>query len=454
SIGINKWWYFPSETVTSTASSIRFECCNNVHESWANAYFGFDGGSQALVTSGYQHRSGSLELHEHNISYDGGGSANKSAPAVPGLHNVNYRFYFTNTYGETGNYYSNATLGIKGIPSATISSPANGSSHIESTGVRFTGNGNLNHGGGSITYYAWIKTNSGTDSYLKRTCSGSHGTVISQGPTKTTFLKSDLPLGFSRICLAVRQTYDDGTYRWSGARSAWVDVNVVKAPVHGTCNSTVAKTYASSATTWSPGVFCTSGTPIPTSPAFPAQGATTSWTCSGANGGSNDTCSASREAVLVPRDGVCNSTVAKTYLYEDTGFSPGSYCTVGLPDPAIPAFPDPGATTTWTCKGVNGGSDSIPPCNASRNGAPVCVPDGTYTDYICTGLPGESEACSGKCGQKVNAFGTCTATDSCGEPGKSRPSQECTDNGATCTAVYNCPACDESTTPEYIEVNP
>ncbi|BFT94221.1 hypothetical protein MNSC_02290 [Minisyncoccus archaeophilus] len=62
--------------------------------------------------------------------------------------------------------------------------------------------------------------------------------------------------------------------------------------VNGTCG-TNATTFTVNQTTYT-GTFCSSGTLIPFSPAFPALGSTVSWSCAGSNGGSTTTCTASR----------------------------------------------------------------------------------------------------------------------------------------------------------------
>lgn len=62
--------------------------------------------------------------------------------------------------------------------------------------------------------------------------------------------------------------------------------------VNGTCGSANGFQYPSNATSYTPQVQCSSGTPSTTT--FPATGASVSWTCSGSNGGVNSSCRASR----------------------------------------------------------------------------------------------------------------------------------------------------------------
>jgi hypothetical protein len=63
------------------------------------------------------------------------------------------------------------------------------------------------------------------------------------------------------------------------------------APVAGVCGPAAAS-YPYSATTYA-GAYCTTGT-TSASPAFPAQGGSSSWSCAGVNGGNSPSCVASR----------------------------------------------------------------------------------------------------------------------------------------------------------------
>jgi hypothetical protein len=73
---------------------------------------------------------------------------------------------------------------------------------------------------------------------------------------------------------------------------------------NGVCGTRHKRTYNYDAVGWGGYSRCSVGTPVPTWPSFPAQGATTTWTCSGSNGGSTANCWAKRSEP--PRiDGVC-----------------------------------------------------------------------------------------------------------------------------------------------------
>lgn len=72
--------------------------------------------------------------------------------------------------------------------------------------------------------------------------------------------------------------------------------------------------------------------------------------------------------VATPVNGVCGSA-EKNYSSTDTGFS-GSYCDVGTANPTSPSFPNAGSSTSWTCKGSDGGSDKT--CSVSREAVASC----------------------------------------------------------------------------------
>ena len=134
-----------------------------------------------------------------------------------------------------------------------------------------------------------------------------------------------------------------------------------------------ATAYVYSATNFS-GNYCNSGAANPASPAFPAPGASVSWTCSGVNGGTNSNCIALRAAPEQPKvNGACGTANGVAFAHTDTGY--GSYTQCAYGSPSNTAFPAPGASVSWTCSGVNGGTVS-PTCTASRDSVPVIVVNG------------------------------------------------------------------------------
>gem|GEM_PF-3317045 len=160
------------------------------------------------------------------------------------------------------------------------------------------------------------------------------------------------------------------------------------------CNRTVAvagacgsanKTYTYDITNFGSDTFCGAGAPSPASPAFPAQGSSTPWSCSGSCGGSAVNCSASRNNA--PVAGACG-TANKTYTYNITNFGSDTFCgannTSSPPGGVIATtFPAQGSSTSWTCTGAYGGSTVN--CSASRNNAPINGACGTANKTYTSG---------------------------------------------------------------------
>ncbi|BFT94491.1 hypothetical protein MNSC_04990 [Minisyncoccus archaeophilus] len=63
-------------------------------------------------------------------------------------------------------------------------------------------------------------------------------------------------------------------------------------------------------------------------------------------------------------DGICGTADDKEYAFSDSSFSSDTLCSTGN-SPSV-EFPNPGEVVSWTCDGVNGGTDTS--CNASRVG--------------------------------------------------------------------------------------
>ena len=73
---------------------------------------------------------------------------------------------------------------------------------------------------------------------------------------------------------------------------------------------------------------------------------------------------------LTPVNGACGSA-ATDYAYNASAYS-GAFCSSGTPSPSSPGFPTQGGSSSWTCDGANGGSNS-PACVATRDSAPCTV---------------------------------------------------------------------------------
>lgn len=120
---------------------------------------------------------------------------------------------------------------------------------------------------------------------------------------------------------------------------------------------TAAKTYSASDTAYS-GTYCFLGSPTPTTPSFPDQGGSTTWTCP-VSSGSPMSCTATR---TLPVNGVCGTANGKVYNMTVTSYGSDTICSSGTYD--TPSFPtQSNITVSWTCTGTGGGTSAN--CSAS-----------------------------------------------------------------------------------------
>jgi prepilin-type N-terminal cleavage/methylation domain-containing protein len=90
------------------------------------------------------------------------------------------------------------------------------------------------------------------------------------------------------------------------------------------------------------------------------------WDCAGINGGTGESCSAGLSV-----NGQCG-TASKNYPSGAVDYGSDTYCSAGNPNPAGAIFPNMGGSTTWTCDGINGGSNSDT-CTASRSSGVIDI---------------------------------------------------------------------------------
>ncbi len=124
----------------------------------------------------------------------------------------------------------------------------------------------------------------------------------------------------------------------TGRKTVTVNVNAV----NGECNNEDAKTYDCHATSFTKGIFCNKGTPNPTKPIFPNKGTSTTWQCLGLNGGNNDTCTASVQAIT---SGKCGSANGQSFYTRPTS----NLCNNGTPSTLN--YNSNTSKWTWTCSG-------------------------------------------------------------------------------------------------------
>jgi len=84
--------------------------------------------------------------------------------------------------------------------------------------------------------------------------------------------------------------------------------------IAGTCGTANSKAYANTDTSYGSDTFCTTGTANPTTPSFPSEGGSASWTCNGTNGGANASCGSTRLAGLptAPASLACSAASASS----------------------------------------------------------------------------------------------------------------------------------------------
>lgn len=152
-----------------------------------------------------------------------------------------------------------------------------------------------------------------------------------------------------------------------------INVNIQNpVAVNGACGS-ANKTYLNTDTSYGTDTYCTSGTPS-SSPAFPAVGASVTWTCNGSNGGSNSgTCTATRAAATI--NGACGTSNGGTF----TAAPSSSLCNAGNATAVSGSGP-----WTWSCNSPNGGTNAS--CSANRAPALTFSP----SSYSLTAAAGAS----------------------------------------------------------------
>ncbi len=120
------------------------------------------------------------------------------------------------------------------------------------------------------------------------------------------------------------------------------DVNAVAV---GSCDTTNAKNYAYTDTSYPSGTaFCSPTTSNPSPlPSFPAAGSSVNWAC-----GSN-TCTATRDSVPQPPAATCGSNVGN-YTTETSYPSSTAFCSPTTSNPSpLPSFPAAGSSVNWAC---------------------------------------------------------------------------------------------------------
>lgn len=155
---------------------------------------------------------------------------------------------------------------------------------------------------------------------------------------------------------------DAGSLTTSLEQLPWSNV------VNGVCWTANGKRYNYTDTVWGAYSFCTQWTTTPTSPAFPAQWSSTSWSCVGIDGWVTAACSAQRDPAP-PAAWVCWGQNGKLYSWTATAWDASAFCSVGTANPLSPTFPTAWQVTQWICNWRNNWANS-PTCSASKQSLP------------------------------------------------------------------------------------
>jgi hypothetical protein len=126
--------------------------------------------------------------------------------------------------------------------------------------------------------------------------------------------------------------------------------------------------------------MCSAGNGVtnPTSPGFPAQGSSTTWTCGGSNGGGSSVdCTASR--ATPPINGICNQDINHKSLYSAPTTT---LCSSGLASAVTGSGP-----WNWICSPTNGGIMSES-CSANKKVDGLCGDAAKLYSYNVTTFSG------------------------------------------------------------------
>jgi len=201
--------------------------------------------------------------------------------------------------------------------------------------------------------------------------------------------------------------------------SITLTLSVTDPPVPASCG-TAAKEYSYSDSSYGADTFCSSGSSVPASPAWPAAGSSTSWTCGAA------TCSASHDGPPSPptasllADGLSFDTVAPgqtvNYTWSSTNGTSWSSTYAGTD----------GSSGSWGANTANGSSSGV-----------ISNAQAGYTYIITYRVTGPGGSASSRIIVAVSGLTSCTTRADC--PG----TEICT--GGTCGPLCSGPAdCNDS----------
>lgn len=313
--------YYPGDTL-KTSGSMTMNYCNNRNVT-VNATWQYKSGasSAGFIGSKICWASGHGNIACTN-------SSGTKSHAVPGVGNYNTYYKYKYHAGTDGQDRD----GNLSLPYKVVNSPVNGA-----CGTRNGQN------------YAWDATwwTSGSTWCSRGTFQDiAGGSFPVQGGSKTWRCLGSNGGSNSGTCTATR-----------------------KSPPVAACGTRHQQNYAWDASGWDTGTtWCASGTRSGGS-TFPVYGGQTDWECTISGDPTPEPCYATRDNSPIP---TCNTTRAKTYAWDATGWAGTSFCVNGTVINPIPEFPSHGQTKTWKCLGLNGISESGN-CTANRENPPACT---------------------------------------------------------------------------------
>jgi hypothetical protein len=131
---------------------------------------------------------------------------------------------------------------------------------------------------------------------------------VNCGTAARTYAATETGWGSYTFCSAGTAEPTNPTFPATGGSTTWTckgenggtdssckATRSASVAINGVCG-TAKRNYAATETGWGSYAFCSAGTANPTSPIFPAQGGSTTWTCEGVSGGTNASCRATRSS--------------------------------------------------------------------------------------------------------------------------------------------------------------
>jgi prepilin-type N-terminal cleavage/methylation domain-containing protein len=202
---------------------------------------------------------------------------------------------------------------------------------------------------GAITNWTCVGLNTG----LTASCSASRNAVPVNGSCGTANNSNSYSIPTTNLCTLGNATSVSGSGPWTwtcaglngGTTSGTCTANK---KVDGVCGSANGKKYSYSASSYGSDTFCSVGTANPTTPSFPAEGGSFSWSCVGQNLGVTASCTASR----YPLVGICGTAGGKIYPAGTTSYGSDTYCTTGEFSGRTaggPFFPSQQTPYGWAC---------------------------------------------------------------------------------------------------------